>query len=171
MLLKLCRECHQEVSDEVRKCPYCGAPRPAIQGWKGTGIDWRSKKTLFGYPLIHVAFGRNAKGRLRVAKGVIAIGQFAVGLITIAQFGIGVLFGFGQFILGLTGIAQFAITGLFGLGQLAVGYIAIGQFAFGYYVLAQMGFGEYVFSVKRKDPEVFEYLKFLAETIRSIFFK
>ena len=25
--------------------------------WRGTGIDWKSRRTLWGYPLVHVAFG------------------------------------------------------------------------------------------------------------------
>ena len=63
---------------------------------------------LGGYPLVHIAFGKDSRGKWRVAKGVIAIGQFALGLITVAQFGVGLLFGFGQFLFGGVVLAQFA---------------------------------------------------------------
>ena len=93
----------------------------------GYGFEWKSARTCCGYPLVHVALGRDSLGRLRVAKGVIAIGQFAVGLITVAQFGVGVVFGFGQFILGFTALARFAFAALLGVGQIATGYAAVGQ--------------------------------------------
>jgi hypothetical protein len=169
MPLTRCRECQKEISNEAINCPHCGAPFPARKKWGGRGFEWKSKQTFYGYPLVHIAFGRDKNNRLRVAKGVIAIGQFGVGLVTFAQFGVGVLFGFGQFILGLTGIAQFAITGLFGVGQFAAGYIAIGQFALGYYVLAQAGYAKYVWSQAVKDPEAIEFFRQLLNSIKEFF--
>jgi hypothetical protein len=105
------------------------------------GFEWRSKKEILGFPLIHIALGKDPKtGKLLVAKGIIAIGQFAIGLISIAQFSIG-LVGIGQFSLGVFTVAQFAFGVYFGLGQIATGIFAIGQAAFGKYVLAQVGLG------------------------------
>ena len=52
-------------------------------------MDWKSRATVLDYPFVHIVFGRDVQGRLWVARGVIAIGQFAVGLITVAQFGLG----------------------------------------------------------------------------------
>ena len=152
MALVACRECQHEVSDVARACPQCGAPFPGRRHWQGTGYDWKSRTTVCGYPLVHIAYGRDARGKLRVARGVIAIGQFAIGLVTIAQFGIGFLFGFGQFFLALTAVAQVAVTPLCGIGQLATGYIAIGQMALGYYALGQIAYGMHVWSVHRRDP-------------------
>ena len=159
------REWGGEVSPQAGACPHCGAPFPARPAWRGTGVDWQSEATLYGYPLVHIAFGRNAEGRLRVAKGVIAIGQFGIGAITIAQFGVGLLFGFGQFLVGLTALSQFAIALAFGVGQFATGYVAIGQLALGHYVLAQMGLGMHVWSVGHRDPVALEYFRQLAEKI------
>jgi hypothetical protein len=105
---------------------------------------------------------------MRVAKGVIAIGQFGIGLITFAQFGVGILFGFGQFIVGLTGLAQFAITGLCGIGQVATGYIAVGQFALGYYTLAQVGFAKYIWSAGMKDPEAVEFFQQVLQSVKNL---
>jgi hypothetical protein len=134
------------------------------------GFEWRSRAELFGWPLIHIAFGRSKQTeKLLVAKGIIAIGQFAIGIITIAQFGIGILFGFGQFIAGFIAIAQFALGICFGLGQFATGFTAIGQLAFGRYVLAQIGFGDYVWSVKIKDAIAIEHFHNLWDSIRNLF--
>lgn len=151
MALVACRECQHEVSAVARACPQCGAPFPGRPHWQGTGCDWKSRTTICGYPVVHIAYGRDARGRLRVAKGVIAIGQFAIGLITIAQFGVGFLFGFGQFFVALTAVAQVAITPLCGIGQFATGYVAMGQMAVGYYALGQIAYGVHVWSVNRRD--------------------
>ena len=167
MALTPCRECRKEISNQAKSCPHCGAPYPARRDWKGWGFEWQSKMKVYGYPLVHIAFGRNAQGKLRVAKGIIAIGQFAIGLITVAQFGIGLLFGFGQFLFGLTAVAQFAVAPLFAVGQIAIGYIAIGQFALGYYALAQTGLAKYLWSTDRKDMEAIEFFRMLAERVKK----
>ncbi len=168
MPLTPCRECAKEISTEAQFCPHCGAPYPARKRWTGTGFEWTSRTTLYGYPLVHIAFGRDAQRKFRVAKGIVAIGQFGLGVITIAQFGIGLLFGFGQFMLAPTAVAQFAIGLLFGLGQFATGYVAIGQFALGVYALAQMGFAEHLWSMKHKDPEAVEFFRGILDTIRHL---
>jgi len=165
MSLTICRECHQKVSSEARACPHCGAPRPADQDWRGSGFEWRSARQVMGYPLVHVAVGRNAQGRLRVAKGVIAIGQFGVGLVTVAQFGVGVLFGFGQFIFGLTALAQFAAAVVMGIGQFATGYVAIGQVVLAYYGLAQAGLAKFIWTSDRQDPAAVAFFHILWETL------
>lgn len=126
-----CRTCAKEVSAEAMVCPHCGAPAPTRRNWNGTGYEWKSKQTLFGLPLVHVAVGRDKNNKIRVAKGIIAIGQFGVGAITIAQFGVGAIFGLGQFVAAPIAIGQFAF-GLAAVGQLAIGILGgIGQFATG----------------------------------------
>jgi hypothetical protein len=154
-----------QVSLNARTCPHCGAPRPALRDWNGSGFEWKSEFTVYGYPLVHVAVGRDKTGKLRVAKGIIAIGQFAVGLVTVAQFGVGILFGFGQFIVGSTALAQFAVALVFGAGQIASGYVAIGQIVIGYYGLAQAGLAAHLWSTHHKDPEAARFFADLAEKI------
>ncbi|MCK9614641.1 MAG: hypothetical protein M0R48_03950 [Candidatus Omnitrophica bacterium] len=129
---------------------------PSCLRW---GFEWRSKLTLFGLPLVHIALGLNSNtGKLLIAKGIIAIGIFGIGVISITMVGMGVI-ALGQFSLGIIAIAQFAIGILFGLGQFATGLTAIGQFAFGKYVLAQFGYGKYVLSSTIKDIRALEYFK------------
>lgn len=160
MSLSTCRECQAQVSTEALSCPHCGAPFPAQPVWTGSGFEWKSARTFMGYPLVHVAVGKDSRGKRRVAKGVIAIGQFAVGLITVAQFGVGLLFGFGQFIFGFTAVAQFAGGLAVGIGQFATGYAAVGQIVVAYYGLAQLGLGEFLWTAGkhgRKDPEAVQF--------------
>jgi hypothetical protein len=153
MALSPCRECGTEVSNEALSCPRCGAPWPTTLEWRGSGFEWASQTKILGIPLVHVAFGRNQKGKRRVAKGIVAIGQFAIGLVTVAQFGIGILFGFGQFMIGLIVVAQFAGAIAFGVGQFALGFFAAGQFVLGMYGMGQAGWAKYLWSQKHVDME------------------
>jgi hypothetical protein len=168
MALIGCPECGAGISDEAYSCPHCGYPtKPPPATHQRRGFEWRSQAEILGWPLIHVAVGRDKKtGKLLVARGVIAIGQFAIGLITFAQFGIGILFAFGQFTGGLLAIGQVGLGVYFGAGQVATGATAIGQFAVGEYVLAQIGYGAHVWSTKIKDPEAIEYFTRLWDSVR-----
>lgn len=170
-----CPECDSSISDKAATCPKCGYPiKPAPDVdrlvrsmWRG--YEWKSKTTIFGLPLIHIAIGRNKEtGKLMGAKGIIAIGQFAIGVITIAQFGIGLLFGLGQFVAGIVAIGQFAPGVLFSLGQFAIGFTAIGQFAVGDYVRASIGYGNHVWSSRIKDPQAIGYFTNLLHSIKSL---
>lgn len=142
-----CRVCQAPVSSMAHACPRCGAPFPARVGWNGTGYEWKSPGTFRGIPLVHVAWGRDAKGKLRVAKGVVAIGQFGIGAFTIAQFGVGLIFGFGQFVAAPIAIGQFAL-GLVAAGQFGIGILAgAGQFATGIFATGMKAFGVWVRSM------------------------
>jgi hypothetical protein len=160
-----CRECRNPVSSAARSCPKCGAPQPALAKLTGTGFEWKSRQTVCGWPLVHVAFGREASGKFRVAKGVLAIGQFGIGLFTIAQIGVGFLFGFGQVMVGLTAIAQVAVTVLFGIGQFASGFAAVGQVVLAFYGLGQVGLAAHLWSMNAKDPEAARFFTDLAAKI------
>lgn len=164
MSLTTCRECGKEVSDQAWQCPHCGAPMPGRTGW---GIEWKSKTTLFGWPLVHVAFGFSRPFRPRVAKGIIAIGQFAVGVVTIAQVGLGLVFGLGQFIFAPAAVAQFAVTILAALGQFAIGWLAIGQIVLAHYGYGQTGAGTYLWTAHRHDPQAIAFFQQLFDTIRG----
>jgi hypothetical protein len=166
MALIDCPECGASVSDKAAACPKCGYPmKPAADLNRLThrfmwGYEWKSKAEILGLPLVHIAVGRNKEtGKLMMAKGIIAIGQFGIGVITIAQFGIGLLLGFGQFVGGFLAIGHFALGVYFGLGQFATGITAIGQFAFGRYVRAQVGYGRYVWSTQLRDSQAVEYFR------------
>jgi hypothetical protein len=138
MTLITCEECGSEISDKAWACPKCGNPMKGVSnlpflartGWFW-GYEWKSETSFFGWPLVHVAIGWDLKtGRLHVARGIIAIGQFGIGIVTIAQFGIGLLLALGQFVGGFVAVGQFALGIYFGLGQFATGATSIGQFTY-----------------------------------------
>lgn len=131
-----------ETESREAPCSNCEESRSVETKRKSGGFQWKSRLGLFGIPLIHIAFGCDHRGRIRVAKGFIAIGQFAVGGITICQFGVGVLFAIGQ-----------VTAGLISLGQLAVGLLAAGQMVAGLYGVGQTGWGKYLWTPERTDME------------------
>jgi len=123
-----CRECHHQVSADAVACPGCGAPYPARAKWDGYGFEYRSDTTLFGLPLLHISFKYRPNRTPVVARGVIAIGQFACGGLTLSQFGI-----------GLISISQFTVAG-FALAQFALAYRLIAQIG----IHVQEGTGQFV---------------------------
>lgn len=140
-------------------------PEPANFTRRASGFQWKTRTRLLGIPLICVAYGRDEKGRTMVAKGFVAIGQFAVGGLAIGQFGVG-LVGIGQFALGLLALGQLALGVLVGCGQVAVGTFAIGQFVVGKFARGQFGWAEYLWSPDRADMEavaMFETIEWLVQ--------
>lgn len=123
--MKACRECGHQVSEQAFACPQCGAPYPARPEWTGWGFEYRSNAEVFGLPLLHISFKYRSNRTPVVAKGVIAIGQFAAGVVTISQFG-----------LGLVSLSQFTIAG-YAVAQFALAWSLIAQF--GLYVQAGRG--------------------------------
>lgn len=166
-----CPECGRQISEKAAVCPQCGRvlkdKKPDVKKYRG--FEWKSNARLFGWPLVHVAFGRRKEtGRLMVAQGVVAIGQFAVGFITIAQFGIGFLFALGQFVCSPIAVAQVALGIIFGLGQVATGITAVGQIAFGKYVLAQWGIGEHLWTPGIRDQEAVNHFRGILDVIKGL---
>ena len=130
-IMKPCRECKKEISEQAITCPNCGAPFPARKEWDGWGFEYKSPVEILGLPLLHISFKYRANRVPVVAKGIIAIGQFACGIITISQFGVGVV-----------SVSQFTIAG-FALAQFAAAYSLIAQF--GLYI--HTGHGQLIKSV------------------------
>lgn len=115
--MKPCRECKHEISEQALQCPHCGVPYPAKPKWDGWGFEYKSKATLWGWPLVHIAFKYRPNRAPVVAKGILAIGQFACGVVTISQFGIGFI----------------------SVSQFTAAWFALAQFAVGYSIIAQIG--------------------------------
>jgi len=100
------------------------------------GYEYKSKRTLFGLPLVHVSF-RTDKPR---AKGIIAIGFIAQGLLSIGLVSIGLL-SLGLLSLGLFALGLFSLGLLFSVGTIAVGAVAIGAIAIGIVTLGAVAIG------------------------------
>lgn len=164
MALTNCPECRREVSDKATVCPGCGHPLSPVAWPQLTGglpfyfgYEYKSKTTILGWPLVHIAQGFTPEGRYRVAKGFIAIGNVAVGVLAIggAAIGIVALAGAGIGIICLGGLA----VGVFcGMGGVAIGYIAVGGVAIGIYSLGGLCLGPHTIY---NDPSMLRRLESL----------
>ncbi len=99
--------------------------------------EYRSKKQLFGIPLIHINVGLG----MRVARGIIAIGNVSVGLISLGFISLGIL-AFGLLGLGIIGLGVLGI-GAIGAGAFSVGLLALGAITFGYLSIGGVAVGVY----------------------------
>ena len=129
--MRPCPECQHEIPEQTAACPNCGARVPAKEKSDGWGFEYKSKATLFGLPWLHISFKFRPNWRPVPAKGIFAIGQFAIGVFTLAQFG-----------LGLVSVSQVTIAG-YALAQVAVAYSMIAHVG----VYAHEGRGPAVTSV------------------------
>ena len=109
---------------------------PTRRGWRRgrsradrPGFEYRSRRTVWGLPLIHVAHDGNGE-RIAVARGVVAIGDAAVGLVAIGGFAVGGV-ALGGMAVGVLGLGGLALGLLLALGGLAVGGFAVGARALG----------------------------------------
>ncbi len=130
--------------------------------WMYRGVDYCSKATLFGLPLVHVASGLDpATGRQRVAKGIIAIGGMAKGVIAFGGMAIGgIAFGGGAVgviaigggAVGLISFGGLAIGLLAAMGGGAIGFIAAGGGALGYLTFGGGTLGVHAYDAITRDP-------------------
>lgn len=99
------------------------------------GFEYKSKKTLFGLPLIHICF-LYSRHRIKVARGIIAIGAISVGVFSIGVLSLG-LFALGALALGLLSFGAISL-GAIAVGSIAIGYISIGALSIGVYSLGSL---------------------------------
>lgn len=122
---------------DAARCPECGRPlvevltRVPFQQM-GRSIRYRSSATLFGVPVIDLAFGPRPEAGERhgVAKGIIAGGDVAYGGIAFGGMSIGVVSAGGMGI-GVSALGGAAIGLLNAMGGLAIGGFATGGGAVG----------------------------------------
>jgi hypothetical protein len=124
--------------------------------------EYRSKFTLFGWPLVHVATGIDpATGRKRTAKGIFAFGSAPRGVLAFGDVAVGVIacgiFGYGIISVSVVGVGivalgSVAVGGVFAAGGVAIGAIALGGAAMGYYATGAMAWGIHAISPGTYDP-------------------
>jgi len=156
MSLIPCPECGSEISDRALMCPHCGrAMRSAYWCW-----DYRSTRTLYGLPLVHICMGPPfdpTTGRLRIAKGIIAVGPIALGVFAMGGCALGVL-AFGGFALGvLAALGGCAVALGLACGGAAVGTIALGGLAIGYVAIGGGAFGVHALGGNHPNPQLREH--------------
>lgn len=141
MTLMRCPECGREVSDAALACPACGRPLRAeavrsvsTDGRFGAWYEYRSERTLFGLPLVHIVYGPTGRTGLRPARGILAVGNIAIGVVAFGGIAVGAI-ACGGLCLGVLCLGGIALGLGFGLGGIATGYIALGGIAIGAFVL------------------------------------
>lgn len=104
--------------------------------------EHKSKKTLFGLPLWHVA--KNARGIIAIgvnARGVVAIGVKACGVFSVGVMSLGII-SCGTLSLGLLFSVGFLSAALFSVGTVAAGIFAVGAISFGMFSLGAVALGD-----------------------------
>lgn len=154
--------------------------------WQFQSFEYRSKRTLFGMPLLHVTRGIDpATGRTRTARGFFAFGDKAVGVVAFGGQAQGVfacggvsvgVVAVGGVAVGLISWGGLALALLFALGGLSIGTLAsggaaigwqavggtvLGWYAHGAVVIAQHGLGQQVHA-----PHVYQAFAELPAALR-----
>lgn len=183
-------ETAREFSDNLQESPSnrvleeLHSLRRDIQGMNEPYYEYKSARTLFGLPLVHVKVRRQWRGygirntKTPVAKGIIAIGEVAVGVLSIGAVTAGGLcigglsaglISFGGFALGLllavggVAVGTFALggvaIGLVALGGVAIAKIAVGGFAVGKVAISDSPVGTYTHDVATQGKATWTIFK------------
>lgn len=127
------------------------------------GFEYKSKRKLWGLPLLHVALGYDsATGKSRQAKGVLAIGNSAKGIFAFGGWSLGI-FAWGGLAFGVVPFGGLSV-GLFALGGMAAGLLfafggmsisalaAVGGAAIGYFANGGWVMGVHAWGGNARDP-------------------
>lgn len=118
--------------------PFDGKRRWRV-GWSPSWeYEYKSERTLWGLPLVHIHLGRG----FHRATGIIAIGSAARGIVAVGGFAAGVV-AFGGLSAGLISFGGLAVGLLFAFGGIAVGTVAFGAAALGFLAWGAAAVGEY----------------------------
>lgn len=128
------------------------APPPAatvIHHYYRPCFEYKSKRTLFGLPLVHINCGyglRWARGILavgNVATGVFAFGGVSAGLLSLGGVSLGLLLALGGVAFGAVAVGAVA-AGLLAWGGVALGWLSVGGVAKGVYAMGGVAAGSRV---------------------------
>ena len=124
---------------ESSRCPECGRPIVEVLERgprRGEGRRYTSSITVFGLPLVQIAFGPHGDEPRGRARAIVAIGDLATGWLAIGGRAIG-LIAAGGMALGLLTFGGLSVGVLGAVGGMSLGGVAIGGWAVG--VVAQGG--------------------------------
>jgi hypothetical protein len=148
----------QRQGDNLPRMRQAGAATTASGDWAGWPLyvyEYKSQTTLFGLPLIHICFGPAWLVAFRPARGIIAVGNIAIGFAAFGGVAMG-LAAFGGISLGLVCVGGMALALGLGAGGIATGYLAVGGIAIGVYALGGLGIGAHTL---QNDPHILRLLK------------
>jgi len=152
---KICPDCGGSNPAWETRCRSCGrdlvdVPAGPLRTAGMMGYEYVSRSEVMGFPLLHIVRGLDPEtGRVRVARGIIAIGNIAIGVFALGGVSMGI-FSIGGVTLGLIALGGFA-GGVVALGGMAIGALAaaggmalslglaVGGLALGRYTLDSRG--------------------------------
>lgn len=108
--------------------------------------EYKSQKTVFGIPLVHITAHGVAKGFVAIgvrARGIVSIGVLSVGVLSIGLLALG-LIAVGMLALGAVANGMIA-AGVFVCGGIAFGVFSLGGVAFGWVTWGGVSIGKYAF--------------------------
>ncbi len=140
----MCSNCNHDLTGATTSacCPECGKPLVEVlvregafpfRSWTGKPMRrYESSKRIWGLPLVSIALGPDATGKMGRARGYFAIGDVATGVFAFGGFARGLVAFGGMSIGGVTfGGLSLGTFAAFGGGALALLGSAIGGFACG----------------------------------------
>lgn len=125
--------------------PYWGLPRRYV--W-ASDFEYKSERTLFGLPLVHIngKWGGTAKGIVAVgckARGLVAVGFLSMGVLSAGCLSLGAV-SLGALALGVLALGAVSVGLLLALGAVAAGFVAYGAAAFGGFAAGAFACARYV---------------------------
>lgn len=176
-IVERCPRCGADLPAQAENCPYCGVrllrPFPSaaegmaigplpISAWleRMWGYEYHSPATLFGLPLLHIAYGYDLRtGRPRVARGIIAVGNMAVGVMALGGLA------FGGIAIGGVSAGIFALAGMslgvISLGGMAVAlWLALGGLAVSaQYAIGGLALAPHALGSNAQDPVLLRWIE------------
>ncbi|MEM0913726.1 MAG: hypothetical protein AAGK09_03860 [Planctomycetota bacterium] len=141
----ICTHCGYNLTGATQTptCPECGKPLvevlARVDGGGTAGRRYkryRSEATVFGWPLIDVAYGPDHGEMFGTARGVVAIGDVAIGGVAMGNIAVGGV-ALGGVALGLVAFGGAAVGAVAAFGGAAIscglsaGGLAVGSLPFG----------------------------------------
>ncbi len=131
---------NEEKLDPFSASPKIESRRRFVNG------EYKSQKTLWGMPLVHITSRGVAKGFVAIgirARGIISIGLLSMGIVSVGLFALGVI-SIGMLALGAAANGMIA-AGVFALGGVAAGLFSLGGVSFGWLTFGGASIGKYAF--------------------------
>ena len=131
---------NEEKPDSFGASPNTQSKRRFVNG------EYKSRKTLWGMPLVHITSRGVAKGFVAVgirARGIISIGLLSMGIVSVGLLSLGVL-AWGVLAAGFAANGMIA-AGVFALGGVAMGLFSLGGVSFGWLTMGGVSIGKYAF--------------------------